>query len=104
MKGATMKKLPILLLAAALSAPAWGADADEVAALIEKAEAARQRAAELEFEWRFTGKRIKEARKALESGNLDMAREKAERAMFEAERAIEQAAISESTWILAVPK
>ena len=28
-----------------------------------------------------------------------MAREKAARAMFEAERAIEQAAISETTWI-----
>ena len=41
-----------------------------------------KRAAELEFEWRFTGKRIKEARKALESGDLDMAREKAARALF----------------------
>lgn len=85
-------------------APARGADAGEISALIERAETARQRAAELEYEWRFTAKRIKEARAALESGDLETARTKAERALFEAERAIEQAAISESTWELAVPK
>ena len=86
-------------------APAgWGADAGEISALIERAEAARQRAAELEYEWRFTAKRIKEAQTALESGDLETARAKAERALFEAERAIEQAAISEATWELAVPK
>lgn len=101
-----MKKLPMFLLAAILSLPAWGAEAnpDEVAALIERAESARKRAAELEFEWRFTGKRIKEAQAALDSGDLQTARTKAERALFEAERAIEQAAISETTWILAAPK
>ena len=108
MKGATMKKIPTLLLAAALSlplsAPSWGADSDEVAALIEQADAARKRAAEAEFEWRFTGKHIKDARKALESGDLETAHKKAERALFEAERAIEQAEISETTWMLAVPK
>ena len=99
-----MKKIPILFLAAALSVPSWGADADEIAALIDKADAARKLAAEAEFEWRFTGKHIKDARTALESGDLETARKKAERALFEAERAIEQAEISETTWILAVPK
>ena len=103
-----MKKIPMVLLAASLAAaltvPVRGAEADEVAALIEQAETARQRAAELEFEWRFTAKRVKEARKALEDGELATARQKAERALFEAERAIEQAAIAKDTWILAVPK
>ena len=78
-------------------APAWGADADAVSDLIDRAEAARQRAAALEYEWRFTAKRIKEAKAALDSGDLETARTKAE-------RAIEQAAISEAVWELAVPK
>ena len=101
-----MKRIPmLLLLAAVLIAPSsQGADADEIAALIDRAEAARQRAAELEYEWRFTGKRVKEAQTALAAGDLQTAREKAERALFEAERAIEQAAISEANWMLAVPK
>ena len=85
-------------------APAWGADAEEISDLIDRAEAARQRAAALEYEWRFTAKRIKEAKAALDSGDLETARTKAERALFEAERAIEQAAISEAVWELAVPK
>ena len=86
------------------AAPALAVDKSEVEALIAKAEAARQQAAELEYEWRFTGKRIKEAKAALEAGDLETAREKAERALFEGERAIEQAGISAGTWEAAVPK
>lgn len=109
-----MKSIPQLLTALALAvagalslttAPSTlAAESDDIAALIEQAETARQRAAELEYEWRFTGKHIKEAREALAANDLTTARAKAERALFEAERAIEQAAISESVWMLAVPK
>ena len=99
-----------LLAAALLFAPvqlahvAQAQSADEVAALIAEAEKLRTRAAELEYEWRFTGKRIKEAKTALKNGDLQTALAKAERAKFEAERAIEQAAISEKTWEIAVPR
>ena len=100
-----MKAIALALAFAALASPsALALDAAEVEALIAKAEAARRQAAELEYEWRFTGKRIKEAKAALESGDLETAREKAERALFEGERAIEQAAISAATWEAAVPK
>lgn len=99
-----MKFILAVLFSAVLSAPSLALDADETAALIGRAETARLRAAELEYEWRFTAKRIEEAKKALADGDLETANAKAGRALFEAERAIEQAAISEATWELAAPK
>jgi len=83
---------------------AQAATESEVKELIDRAETARQKASELEYEWRFTAKHIKEAKEHLEKGELDDAMRLAERALFEAEAAVEQHAISQQTWPLSVPR
>ena len=75
-----------------------------IKAAIDAADAARKEAAAVGHEWRYTGKWIKEARGALESGDTAKAKEMAERAQFEAEQALEQAEISKATWKIAVPR
>ena len=89
-----------MLLAAAAGADGHGG----VEKMIAEAEAERDKARALEFEWRFTSKHIENARKALAESDLDKASELAERALFEAQAAQEQYAITEKNWILAVPR
>lgn len=88
----------------ALGAPVHAADADSVKALIKEAEMLRDEAARLEFEWRWTSSRIKEAKEALKAGDIAAAEKSAARAKREAELAIEQAATAEKVWEIAVPK
>ena len=78
--------------------------ADETAALIEQAEAARARAAAMEYEWRFTAKHIKEAKEKLAAGDLQAAFDLAARAKREGELAVEQAQTAAQVWMLAAPR
>lgn len=93
-----------LCLCAAATVPFAAADTATIAGMINSADLLRQEAAAVNNEWRYTGKWIKQARAALESGDLTTAKKLAEKAKFEAERALEQATISKTTWIIAVPK
>ena len=105
----TIKKLTLAfalaggVCMAALPA-AHAADEAAVKALIAEAETLRQKASELEFEWRWTAQRIKDAKKALAAGKLAEAEKHASRAKREAELAIEQAAKAEIVWRITVPK
>jgi hypothetical protein len=97
-----------LLVALALSAsvpgeaPATDAgappDAAAVAALIERAEAARRRAAELGAEWLDTGAMIRQAREEAARGKLDQAAELAEVAQRQGELAAAQAEREAVAW------
>lgn len=101
-----IKKLLIIVASACAAAMSLSHAAEEAAvkALIAEAETLRQQAAKLEFEWRWTAQRIKDAKKALADGKLDDAEKHAARAKREAELAIEQAAKAETVWQIAVPK
>ena len=77
---------------------------ESVAALIAEAEAVRQRAAEAEFEWRFTGKYIKEAKEKLAADDIKGAHALASRAKREGELAVEQSETASRVWSLAVPR
>lgn len=93
-----------LAAALALAGPAGASTAADVEATLERAEAERKKAAAVEYEWRFTGKHIKDARKLLSEGKVEEAMGLAERALFEAEAANEQHKIAEQVWMLAVPR
>lgn len=80
-----------LTLAACSSGGGTSAEADEVRQAIAAAEEEKNKAAEMGFEWRDTGKFIKEAREELEAGNYDKAMELAREAEFQGEQAQEQA-------------
>ncbi len=98
-----MKKAA-LIFALAFALPSLAQDKAGAQAAIEKAEMLRKEAAAAEMEWRFTGKRIKEAKAALEKGDFAQAEKLAERAQWESERALEQAKTAEQVWKVGVPK
>ena len=95
----------MIIAVAMLFSGVAGADGHgEIEKVIAEAEAERDKARAVEFEWRFTSKHIEGAKKALAEGDLAKAAELAERALFEARTAQEQHAISEENWMLAVPR
>ncbi|MES9844443.1 MAG: hypothetical protein ABW131_07320 [Candidatus Sedimenticola sp. 6PFRAG5] len=96
------KSLGMLVLAGALcmtagsvlaadKAKAADPKAAEISKVIAAADAARKKAASVEGEWRDTGKFIKQAKKALESGDYDKAMKLARKARAEGELGYAQA-------------
>ena len=78
--------------------------ASEVETMITAAETARQRAANVGFEWRWTAKYIKQAREAQAAGDMKKAMALAKRAKREGDLAIEQAKKADTVWEIALPK
>ena len=76
--------------ALALLAFAGPSQAGSAAEAIERAQTANERAAEVGYEWRDTGKFIEQAREALEEGDKGTAMALAEKARRQAEQAYEQ--------------
>ena len=68
-----------------------GLSKDQAAAAIQAADAARNKAASVDGEWRDTGKMIKQAQAALEAGNLADAIRLADEAKAQGELGYEQA-------------
>ncbi len=66
--------------------------------LIEKAEVARLKAAEVGFEWSTTSILIAEAKQAAEDGNNELAEKLANAAIKQAENGLKQAAFSAAHW------
>jgi hypothetical protein len=99
----SIKKHTGMTLIAGLGMAAWlvaspvvanhseGLTPESVAATIESAEAARQKAASIGGEWRDTGKLIGKAKKALEAGDLGKAADLAHRAEQEGAMGYQQA-------------
>ena len=85
-------------MTAALATETAPLDAAAVAALIEDAEAARRRAADLAAEWLNTHKLITQARQEAEVGNLQNAAELASQATREGELAAAQAEREAGAW------
>jgi len=73
-------------------------DAEAVALLINQAEAARQRAAELAAEWLETRKLIAEAREAVQRSDFPLAVQLATRARRQGELAVTQAEREATAW------
>ena len=83
---------------AALATEVAPLDAGAVAAMIEDAEAARQRAADLGAEWLDTHKLLAQARQEAEGGNLQTAAELATQARRQGELAAAQAEREAEAW------
>ena len=79
------------------------ATAAEINAVIAESKTLRQQIP-AGFEWRFTGKRLKEAEELLQAGKLDEAEVVAFRVRREVQLAIEQAKTAETVWEIAVPQ
>lgn len=73
-------------------------DAASVAVLVEQAEAARRRAAELATEWLNTRELIAEARDAAQRGDFQQAADLATRARRQGELAVAQAEREATAW------
>lgn len=73
-------------------------------ALIDSAEALRQRSAELGYEWRDPVLYIAQAREALEQGRYQQAMELAARAKYQSRMAIAQYEAAQASWQRAVPE
>ena len=78
------------LVLAACSAPQKYTNKDAASA-IAAAEATNKKAKKAEFEWRDTGKIIKQAKAAAKAGQFDDAVKKANKAKKQAEMALQQA-------------
>lgn len=70
----------------------------------QEAEAARQQAAAVGYEWRDTAEILKKAALAAEKGDYDQAVELAEQAKMQGERAFSQARKEEQAWERRVPR
>ncbi len=90
-----MKKFVPFLIATALILSACSVQQKytdiEAAAAITAAEEANKKAKKAEFEWRDTGKIIKNAKMAVKNGEFDTAVEQANKAKKQAEMALLQA-------------
>lgn len=73
-------------------------------ALVASAEAKRQEAAAVGYEWRFTGRILKQAQEALAEERFQDAMNLAAQAKYQARKAVEQQAHVASTWHHAVPE
>jgi hypothetical protein len=68
------------------------------------AESSRNAAAQAKMEWTTTGKLIKAAKKAIEKGEFDIAIQACNKAKFQGEVSVKQAAIEAVAWKLRVPQ
>lgn len=70
----------------------------------EAADAARKKAASMNYEWRDTGKILKQAKKAADKGDYQTAEKLANKARMQGEMAVAQAKEQEQLWQSAVVK
>ena len=101
--------LAAAVVAAALATGVWPSlasadDAGAFKAAYESAEAAREAAAEVGFEWRDTKKMIRLAKKLAEKGEYARAIRLADRARRQGELGVMQAREQETAWRAAVVK
>ena len=85
------------------SAPAAGVPATDLPALLEQAEALRQQAADLEYEWSNHAATISAAREALDAGNAQDAARLTSLAVLMGEQSVLQARTEAGRWRDAVP-
>ncbi|HCD36790.1 MAG TPA: hypothetical protein DEQ23_07210 [Chlorobium sp.] len=78
--------------------------AGECAALIGQAEAANKEAIAHNNEWRDTAKRIKEAKAALEKGQVDEATTIATLALTQGRQAVAQDEYMDKNWEMMIPR
>jgi hypothetical protein len=94
-----MKILTVIVaLTAFTAAPVFATPADDVQAMLARAESAYQEALALEHGWAVTEPLIAEARAALAGGDLAAAQAIAERALLTAEQSLEQARSERDAW------
>ncbi len=75
-----------------------------ITSLIDQAEAKRQQASELGFEWRDTGKFIQQAREALDNGKNVTAERLAQQALDEGKNAVAQGQLMKENWEKYIPQ
>ena len=80
------------------------ADEKSFNASYEAADAARKKAASMNYEWRDTGKILKKAKKAADKGDYETAEKLANKARMQGEMAQAQAKEQEQLWQTAVVK
>ena len=80
------------------------ADEKSFNASYEAAEAARKKAASMKYEWRDTGKMLKNAKEAAGKGDYDTAEKLAKKAEMQGKMAVAQAMEQEQAWQAAVVK
>ncbi len=80
------------------------ADEKSFNASYEAAEAARKKAASMKYEWRDTGKMLKNAKAAAGKGDYDTAEKLAKKAEMQGKMAVAQAKEQEQAWQAAVVK
>ncbi|RXK87893.1 hypothetical protein EST62_05110 [Chlorobaculum sp. 24CR] len=102
-----MKKVLSLLSLLALmpaSSMLLADPAGDSAALIDQAEAARKQADALGYEWRDTASLIKDAKAALEKGQVEESNALASGALLQGRQAVAQAQFMEKNWEMMIPK
>ncbi|MFT4649937.1 MAG: hypothetical protein ACI8XX_000560 [Polaribacter sp.] len=92
-----------LLISVSSSIAIADAKSDAVSAC-GAAESSRKAAAQVQMEWTTTGKLIKAAKKAIEKGDFDKAIKACNKAKFQGEVSVKQAAIEAVAWKLRVPQ
>jgi len=80
------------------------ADEQSFNASYEAADAARKKAASMNYEWRDTGKMLKKAKEAAGKGDYATAEKIAKKAEMQGEMAVAQAKEQEQAWQAAVVK
>ena len=80
------------------------ADEQSFNASYEAADAARKKAASMNYEWRDTGKMLKKAKEAAAKGDYMTAEKLAKKAEMQGEMAVAQAKEQEQAWQAAVVK
>ena len=80
------------------------ADEQSFNASYEAAEAARKQAASMNYEWRDTGKMLKQAKEAAAKGDYETAERLANKAEMQGKMAVAQAKEQEQLWQSAVVK
>ncbi len=95
--------ITLLSFALAISSTAMAADKKAAQSAIDKAETSRQHAASVDGEWRDTGKLIKKAKVALETGEVDKAIKLARKAERQGSYGYEQAVSQKTQKNLTMP-
>ncbi len=80
------------------------ADEQSFNASYEAADAARKKAASMNYEWRDTGKMLKKAKEAAGKGDYETAEKIAKKAEMQGKMAVAQAEEQEQAWQAAVVK
>ncbi len=105
-----MRKLTIIVavmgasLLVACAGNTVAADEQSFNASYEAAEAARKQAASMNYEWRDTGKMLKQAKEASDKGDYVTADKLAKKAEMQGKMAVAQAKEQEQLWQSAVVK